>query len=432
MMIKKLKFNFYYVIIFYFIINTFTMGSKGFWSFFASIIKKIPLSEFKGKPLFIDVMLYIYKFIIGIRNSGSDIKLKSGKNVTHLYAIYNLVKNYTNEDILPIFVFDGNSPEIKKKEVEKRRNDVIKAQKILDELEEQNDKNEEICENNVNEDNERNENNEDTNEKENYIKNFKRSFTLNTNMINECKMFLDLLGIPYCTAFEEADSQCAVLSHYYSNITNGVVSEDSDVMIFGSPILIRDIDFKSSNKYCNVIYLNDIMTYLQTKTNEIRAELNLEQIIFTKENFIDFTIILGNDYNHGIRCAGGNNREFLFKLFVKNDFKIENFIGYLYNVNKKLNKIKFYIPENFIEKILNARVNYNFASVYNPIDININMCKPEFEKIKKFMIENEFTVNQSSLLSKSISNIYKIYHVSDKCQNKDNVINDWIMVSRKK
>jgi 5'-3' exonuclease len=379
------------------------MGSKGFWAFFSSIIRKIPLSEIKGKPVFIDTMLYIYKFIIGIRNSGSDIKLKSGKNVTHLYAIYNLVKNYISDDILPIFVFDGFSPEIKKKEVEKRRNDIIKAQKNLETI-------------NISKDN--NNGNE-------YIKNFKKSSSLDTNMIQECKMFLDLLGIPYCTAFQEADSQCASLSYYYSTITNGVISEDSDIMIFGSPVLIRDIDFKSTNKFCNVIYLNDIMEYLQTKTNEIRIEYNLDPIIFTRENFIDFTIIMGNDYNNGIRCAGGNNRNLIFKLFVKNDLKIENFIAYLYQVNIKLNKIKFYIPENFIEKILIARTNYNNASVYDPNDINIYMNKPDVNKIKNFMIDNEFTSNQISIIIKNLLSMYKC----QKHQLINDNLDDWITIT---
>ena len=387
------------------------MGSKGFWAFLSSIVKKIPLSELRGKPVFIDTMLYIYKFIIGIRNSGSDIKLKSGKNVTHLYAIYNLVKNYLSEDILPIFIFDGFSPEIKKKEVEKRRMDTIKAQKNLDIIDVTKEDSDDV-----------------------FIKNFKRSFALDTIMIQECKMFLDLLGIPYSTAFQEADSQCAVLSHYYSTITNGVVSEDSDIVIFGSPVLIRDIDFKSQNKYCNIIYLNDIMLYLQNKTNEIRIEYNLEPIIFTKENFIDFTILMGNDYNNGIRCAGGNNRNLLFKLFVKNDFKIENFIAYLYKVNIKFNKIKFYIPENFIEKIVVARANYNNASVIEPKDININMNKPDVNKIKKFMIDNEFTSNQITNLIKNLLSIYKCQKIQsvNKSINKSNNYQDsdeWITIT---
>ena len=71
-------------------------------------------------------------------------------------------------------------------------------------------------------------------------------------MIQECKMFLDLMGIPHYTAYEEADSQCASLAYYYNNITNGVVSEDSDIIIFGSPQLIRDVDFKSTSVPCSL------------------------------------------------------------------------------------------------------------------------------------------------------------------------------------
>jgi len=382
------------------------MGSKGFWAFFSSVIKKVPLSEFQGKPVFIDTMLYIYKFIIGIRNSGSDIKLKNGNSVTHLYAIYNLVKNYINQNMLPIFIFDGYSPEIKKKEIEKRRVDINKAVEKLQTLTEDDNKTE-------------------------YIKNFKRSFTINADIINECKMFLDLMGIPYYTACEEADSQCAALAHYYYNFTCGVVSEDSDVMIFGAPQLIRDIDFKSLTPYCNIIYLDDIMTYLQNKTNEIRKEMYLDDIVFRRANFIDFTIIMGNDYNYGIRCAGGNNRELLFKLFVINDLKIENFIAYLYNVNKKLNKIKFYIPENFIDKILEARENYKYANVYEPNKISISMNKPDLNKLKEMLNSNEFTSNQINFLIKNLNTMYQMTNQKSKI-NKIIIKDDagWTLVTK--
>ncbi len=421
------------------------MGSKGFWAFFASIIKKIPLSKLKGKPLFVDAMLYIYKFIIGIRNSGSDIKNKSGKNITHLYAIYNLVKNYISEDILPIFVFDGHVPEIKKKEIERRHKDIVKAQKNLDNFgkvdcdkidsDKMDSDKSDKTDSDIDTENIEVTHNID-NEFNTYIKNFKRSFSLSTNMIQECKMFLDLMGIPHCTAYEEADSQCASLAYYYNKFTNGVVSEDSDIMIFGSPQLIRDIDFKSSNKFCNIIFYDDVINYLQSKTDQIRKELNLERLIFTKENFIDFTIIMGNDYNNGIRCSGGNsatNRELLFKLFVKNDLKIENFIGCLYIINKKLNKIKFYIPENFITKTIKCRLNYKYANIYEPSDINIYMNKPNYDGIKKIMTDNDFILGQITSFIKDLSGIFRFFSKAKTIKNDDNQnSNEWIEVIKRK
>ena len=41
--------------------------------------------------------------------------------------------------MLPIFIFDGYSPEIKKKEIEKRRLDVLKATEKLQQLNDNND-----------------------------------------------------------------------------------------------------------------------------------------------------------------------------------------------------------------------------------------------------------------------------------------------------
>ena len=100
-----------------------------------------------------------------------------------------------------------------------------------------------------------------------YIKNFKKSFSINTEIVNECKYLLNCLGIPYVDSYNEADSQCTSLSHYYKNIIPGVLSEDSDILIFGGHTLYRDFDFK--NNQIKSININDILNYLQDKTNVI-------------------------------------------------------------------------------------------------------------------------------------------------------------------
>jgi hypothetical protein len=67
------------------------MGTSGFWSFYSSLIKTIPINQIKGKVAFIDIILYIHKYVIGIRKGGSDIKSKNGKNIIHLFALTKIV-----------------------------------------------------------------------------------------------------------------------------------------------------------------------------------------------------------------------------------------------------------------------------------------------------------------------------------------------------
>jgi flap endonuclease-1 len=100
------------------------MGCKGFWAFFAPIVKTESIDILVGKPIIIDIMLYIYKYIIGIRNNGNDIINEEGNSLNHIYAINNLIKIYSEKGILPICVFDGKSPDIKKDAVDKRKHTI--------------------------------------------------------------------------------------------------------------------------------------------------------------------------------------------------------------------------------------------------------------------------------------------------------------------
>ena len=379
------------------------MGCKGLWAFLNDVIKIESIDKLKGKPIIIDAMLYIYKYIIGIRNNGRDILNSNGKNINHIFAIYNLVKIFSENGILPICVFDGKAPEIKKECIEKRKQIIgiadEKCKAILEaQLEAQLQNQSELNDNNLE--------NDDTE----YIKNFKKSISINTEIINDCKYFLSSLGIPYINSIGEADSQCTILSHYYKNVISGVLSEDSDVLIFGGHKLYRDFDFKSNT--IKSLDLNDIIAFFQKKVDTICSTLFKKSFEFTINNFIDFTIILGNDYNHGIRCGGGNNREKIFELFVLNNCDIIKFIAHLYQINNILGIIKYYIPENFIEKWVYSKNNYSDAEIINPADINIYMNKPNRENIKKFLQIENFNCNQIDTITNIANILYDNYSIN--------------------
>ena len=377
------------------------MGCKGLWSFLSSVVKTEQLKNLENKILVIDIMLYIHKYVIGIRNSGADIRNSRGYNVNHLYAIYNIVKNITENKIKIVCVFDGKAPDIKKDSIDKRRLN----QEIA------NDKCEEM----------KNNNETDTEE---YIKQFKRSFSVNSTIIEECKLFLKYMGVPYITSCEEADSQCAVIAHYYQDRVAGVLSEDSDILLFGSTRIYRDIDFK--NKTVKVLDLNDVINYLQFKTDSICPEKKLN---FTIDNFIDFTIILGNNYTHGVRCSGGNNRDKLFEIFVMHEFDMIKYIAHLYQINAELNQIKYYIPEKFIEKWVQIKNNYSNAATYHPSTIDINMSTPDISNIEQFMNDNNFNEVQINNLLVAL-NVTPKKEVKIVVKPKQN--DEWKVVSRRK
>jgi 5'-3' exonuclease len=399
------------------------MGCKGFWAFFAPIVKTESIDVLVGKPIIIDIMLYIYKYIIGIRNNGNDIINDDGNNLNHIYAINNLIKLYSEKGILPICVFDGKSPDIKKDVVDKRKHTINSSDEKCKILETKIKSNDEylydyFCEEDI--------------ELNEYIKNFKKSFIMNTEIINECKYLLSCYGIPYVDSVNEADSQCSVLSHYYKNIIPGVLSEDSDIIIFGSHTLYRDIDFKLNR--VKSINIDDIMNFLQEKTNTICFEHFKKPFKITKENFIDFTIILGNDYNYGVRCSGGTNREKIFELFVLNDCNVIKFIAHIYQINKMCGYIKYYIPDQFIEKWVKSQMNYKEAKIYDPSDITIHMKTPNFFELESFLSEKKINVNQIELISNIINKMFHYYSQKKFNFEVKRPVNpdEWIVINNRK
>lgn len=392
------------------------MGTTGFWSYYSSLVKTMNLSKIKNHIMFIDIILYIHKYVIGIRKSGNDIKLEDGKNITHIHAMHKIIKPFIDLNILPICVFDGKAPIIKEETIEKRK-DVIEnsIEKCV-----------KLKENNISE------------KDEEYIKYFKRSFVLTTDMINECKEFLDNLGLPYVNSIGEADPQCAGLSHYYMNYCAGVYSEDSDIILNGGSILLRDLNLKDNT--ISYIKKDSIINFLQEKCDIITEKYNLSKQIITHEIFIDFSHIMGNDYCNGIRCSGGNNRDKLFEIFVCCNFDVELFVETIYELNKK--KILFYIPEDFLIKWKISKNTFDNIKIINPAEINLNLNKINTTKLyyflSKYEFKNEIIINMCDIMNilyLNYCNIMIKLGSTDKNEKKSCSIendNDWQTVFSKK
>lgn len=379
------------------------MGTSGFWSFYSSLIKTIPINQIKGKIAFIDVVLYIHKYVIGIRKGGSDIKAKNGKNIIHLFALTKIIKNFTDSNILPICVFDGKSPLIKLESIEKRRDIIETSREKCEQLKKLNEEN-----------------------TEEYIKYFKRSFSITQEILNECRDYIKLSGLPYINSVGEADPQCAALSYYYSNITSGVFSEDSDILLYGAQSLLRNFDNKTN--CVSIIYSEDIINFLQEKSDYICIKYKIEQKIFTRENLIDFSIIMGNDYCQGIRCNGYNNREKIFELFVFSQYNVEIFKEMIDIINT--DKFSYFIPENFIEKWKETREIYINTYVINPSEIDIKMNKPNYIQLRKFLENFSFRNDVIVHISDSLRELYNYFNGAIDIKSNVKTNNEWTVVKK--
>jgi len=238
------------------------------------IVKKtITLEHLRGKTLAVDANNYLYQFLALIRTpEGTPLKDSQGNITSHLAGLMfrstRLIHDY---GIRLIFVFDGEPPKLKEQEIQKRRELREKAtlewKKAL--------------------------------EKRDYGAVFSKAVMtsqLTKPMINDSKRLLDLLGIPYVQAPEEAESQAAYMA------VRGDVwassSKDYDTLLFGSPRLVRYLTIYGRE------FLPSKGISRPLKPELISLNKFLSQNKITREQLIDLAILIGTDFNQGVKGIG--------------------------------------------------------------------------------------------------------------------------------
>ena len=101
------------------------MGVDGLYKF---IHRKVPdvysiinISDIKGQPCIIDGMQHIYSQLTYMRSKNKEVMNQSGKNISHIHGLINSITYYLKNGIIPIIIFDGKSPDIKRKKIEERK-----------------------------------------------------------------------------------------------------------------------------------------------------------------------------------------------------------------------------------------------------------------------------------------------------------------------
>ena len=101
------------------------MGVDGLYKFinrnFPDIFDTVGITDIKGKSCIIDGMQHIYGQLIYMRSRDKEIISQNGKNISHIHGLINSLTYYLKNGIIPIFVFDGKTPDIKKKKIEERK-----------------------------------------------------------------------------------------------------------------------------------------------------------------------------------------------------------------------------------------------------------------------------------------------------------------------
>lgn len=347
----------------------------------------------EGKPVvIIDGRWITCNMSIGSLNTGNYIVDESGNIMPELYHIFIIALRFISYGIIPVFVFDGPTPHIKRKTVDKRRITKEKASIMLERIESSRTTEDTSSSSSADE-------KHSASQLNNYIKYLKRSYRLNTKNIEIAKTLLYWMGVSCIDAPGEADPQCAAVAKYCSQCktdkgTNkfkvlGVITDDFDVMLYGDVNVLKLTGLSSG--FVIEYTVEKTLSRLKNKISIIMSKLNIIPYEFemTHAMLTDICVLMGTDYCNGVKCNfdaehmrdgdGGdtiqrkrNRLDHVLELYIKNNLSFDN-------VTRNLEK---YTGSEYVERLRTTRKFYNTAEVYDPAYFDISFQKPSAEMIK--------------------------------------------------
>ncbi|RLF31453.1 MAG: flap structure-specific endonuclease, partial [Thermoplasmata archaeon] len=203
-------------------------------------------------------------------------------------------------------------------------------------------------------------------------------------IIQQSKELLDALGIPYVQAPGEGEAQASYMVK--KGDAYAVGSQDYDCLLVGSPVLIRNLTSSERRK------LPGKQAYVKVNPELIRLKPNLKTLGITHKQLIDMAILIGTDFNDGIKGIGPKKSLIL----IKKNGNVENVLATI-GVEKPptLEEIKE------IRKIfLQPKVTNNYSLRWNP---------PDKEKVLHILCDqHQFTQERVETVLEKFSNIDNI------------------------
>ncbi|KAL6636591.1 hypothetical protein ACP70R_024163 [Stipagrostis hirtigluma subsp. patula] len=275
------------------------MGIKGLTKLLAEHAPRAAVQrrveDYRGRIIAVDASLSIYQFLIVVGRKGTEhLTNEAGEVVSHLQGMLNRTVRLLEAGIKPVFVFDGEPPDLKKKELAKRSLKRDAAAKDLNMAIEVGD--------------------EDSVEKFS-----KRTVKVTKKHNDDCKRLLRLMGVPVVQAPGEAEAQCAALCENHQ--VYAVASEDMDSLTFGARRFLR--------------HLTDL-SFKKSLVTEFEVSKVLEELGLTMDQFTDLCILSGCDYCENIKGIGGQRA---LKLIRQH--------GCIEEVLQNLNQKRYSVPEDW-------------------------------------------------------------------------------------
>jgi len=231
----------------------------------------IDLASLSGQRVGIDAFLTAFQFLTTMRDrspqgDGGPLRADNGKIVSHLMGFLNRTTTLLKLGIKPVYIFDGESPELKADELASRRARREEAKRVHEEALAAGDF--ALAQ-----------------------KMAPRIMYYSQEMVDETKQMLDFLGVPWVVAKAEGEGQAAVMAA--KGQLDIVATQDWDALLYGTPRLVRNLMSDGTKQHGRTV----------------RAQLiNLDAMLgsheLSREQLIDLAIMIGTDFHPGIKGIG--------------------------------------------------------------------------------------------------------------------------------
>jgi flap endonuclease-1 len=235
-------------------------------------IHNIIFEDLRGKLVSIDAANALYQFLAIVQpTTGTPLMDNKQRVTSHLSGLFYRTINLVEKDIQPIYVFDGKPPKFKTKTIEGRREERENAYEQWKAAIEVGD-----------------------------VETARRfgqsAHRLTREMVEESKKLLDAMGIPIVQAPTEGEAQAS--SMVGKKNIYAVASQDFDSILFGAPRLVRNLSISETRR------IPKTDQKIKVEPELIISSESFEKLKISREQLIDIAILIGTDFNNGVKGIG--------------------------------------------------------------------------------------------------------------------------------
>jgi flap endonuclease-1 len=306
------------------------------------IIKQpLTLEDLRQKRLAVDTNGELYQFLALIRlRDGSPLRDSHGRITSHLSGLfYRTTRLMTDYALELVFVFDGKPPSLKLEEIARRRSikeryDAEHASAIA------------------------------AGDLAKAYSKATMTSRLTRDMANEARELLTLMGLPVVQAPSEGEAQASHMAG--KSRVWAAASKDYDCLLFGAPRLLRFLTISGKE------FLPSKGSFRAITPELIETSTLLGHYGLTREQLIDLAILIGTDFNDGVKGIG-----------PKKALKLVAEFGSIDSMPSEIRESLGPMVQDIRELFLNPDVTDNYE---------IRFAEPDLDGIVRFLCdEREFS-----------------------------------------